>query len=253
MVWHPVGVLDVVSIEWLSVAVFAVALLYSSAGHAGASGYIAVMSLWGMAPGTIKPIALVLNILVATVTAWQFRRAGHFSWKLFWPFAVLAVPCAFVGGYLDLPVALFKVLVGATLLWSAARLVWNPPTDEAVREPDLRIAMGLGAVIGLLSGLTGTGGGIFLSPLLLFRGWARATTASAVAAAFILLNSIAGLAGNLAATAQLPSFAFPLAASAAVGGIAGSYLGSRQLPLSVIKRCLAAILTIAGFKLLLLR
>ena len=175
-------------------------MLYSSVGHAGASGYIAVMSLLSLAPEVIKPTALSLNILVGSIATWQFYRAGHFSWSLFWPFAALAVPCAFIGGQLNLPTQLFKVLLGLVLLYSAMRFFVQSKQSRQIHEPPRTQALVAGAGIGFLSGLTGTGGGIFLTPLLLLMGWADAKRAAAVSALFVLLNSIAGLAGNVSAT-----------------------------------------------------
>lgn len=235
----------------LTIGIFVIAILYSSVGHAGASGYIAVMSLLSVAPASIKPTALVLNILVASIGTWQFWRAGHFSWRLFWPFALLSVPLAFVGGYVDLPAHHFKVLVGAILLYSAVRFLLRPPVELDPREPQRALALLAGGGIGLLSGLTGTGGGIFLTPLLLFMHWARAKTAAAVSALFILLNSIAGLLGNLGSTNHFPTFALVLVAAAAAGGALGSYVGSRRFDPVLIKRCLAVVLLIAGAKLIL--
>lgn len=231
-------------------AILVVAFLYSSVGHAGASGYIAVMTLFGLAPSVIKPAALVLNILVASLTAWQFWRAGHFSWRLFWPFAVLSAPFAFLGGYVNLPTHAFKILVGAVLLFSATRFFLQSGLDQEPKEPSKPIAMSVGAGLGLLSGLTGTGGGIFLTPLLIFMRWARTKTASAVSALFILVNSTSGLLGNLSSTRQLPLFALPLLVAAVSGGAVGSYLGSRQFSPIFIKKLLAIVLTIAGFKLI---
>jgi len=235
----------------LTAAVFAVAILYSSVGHAGASGYIAVMSLLSVAPAEIKPIALALNILVASIGTWQFWRAGHFSWQLFWPFALLAVPFAFVGGYLHLPSHLFKVLVGIILLLAAVQFLLHPPAESETRPPPRLLAVGLGGALGLLSGLTGTGGGIFLTPLLITLRWARVRSAAAVSAPFILLNSAAGLAGNYSAAMSFPAFAWALVIAAVIGGTIGSWFGSRRLPQTAIKRLLALVLTIAGFKLIL--
>jgi uncharacterized membrane protein YfcA len=234
----------------LTAGVFIVALLYSSVGHAGASGYIAVMSLLGLAPALIKPTALTLNILVASIGAFQFWRAGHFSWRLFWPFALLSAPFAFLGGYLNLPTQVFKLLVGAVLLYSAALLLARPPTESEPRSPSRAVSLGAGAGIGLLSGLTGTGGGIFLTPLLLFMHWARTRQAAAVSALFILVNSITGLAGNISSTRQFPSFALALAAAVVAGGAIGSWFGSRRFDPTVIKRLLAVVLLIAGAKLI---
>ncbi|MEK6284554.1 MAG: sulfite exporter TauE/SafE family protein [Acidobacteriota bacterium] len=234
----------------ICVAILVVAFLYSSVGHAGASGYIAVMTLFGLAPPVIKPAALVLNILVASLTAWQFWKAGHFSWRLFWPFAVLSAPFAFLGGYINLPTQAFKILVGLVLLYSAARFLIETGRDHEPTEPSRPIAISVGAGLGLLSGLTGTGGGIFLTPLVIFMRWARTKTASAVSALFILVNSISGLLGNISSTKQLPFFALPMAVAAVAGGAAGSYLGSRQFSPGFIKKLLAIVLTIAGIKLI---
>lgn len=235
----------------LTAGIFVVALLYSSVGHAGASGYIALMSLLSLAPATIKPTALALNILVATIGTFQFWRAGHFSWRLFWPFALLSVPAAWIGGYLNLPKQVFQMLVGLTLLYSAARFVLRPPAETEPGEVPLPAALAIGAGIGLLAGLTGTGGGIFLTPVLLFLGWARTRTAAAVSAPFILVNSISGLSGNVSSSGQFPAFALPLLVAAGVGGAIGSQLGSQRFDPVLIKRLLAAVLLIAGLKLLL--
>lgn len=234
----------------LLLGVFVVAWLYSSVGHAGASGYIAVMSLLGMVPATIKPIALTLNIVVASIAFWQFWRAGHFSWSLFWPFALLSVPLSFVGGAMQLPLAVFKALLGAILLYSAAHLLLRPKPEQEARKPAPLLALLSGGGIGLLSGLTGTGGGIFLTPLLLTAGWARVKQAAAVSALFILLNSTAGLLGNLSSGGQFPAFSLLLVAAAVLGGSAGSYLGSRRMNPVSIRRLLALVLVIAGAKLL---
>jgi uncharacterized membrane protein YfcA len=238
-------------LPFLAAAILVVAFLYSSVGHAGASGYIAVMSLFSLAPAVIKPTALVLNILVAGIGAWQFWRAGYFSWRLFWPFAVLAIPLAFVGGYINLPTPVFKGLVGVVLIFSAVRFCWRPADDSVKQSPSLPVSLLLGAGMGLLAGLTGTGGGIFLTPLLLMMRWAQAKPAAAVSALFILVNSAAGLLGNLSSTKSFPPCAILLALAAVAGGTAGSWLGSRRFEPALIKRLLALVLLIAGLKLIL--
>jgi uncharacterized protein len=234
----------------LFVAVLAVAFLYASVGHAGASGYIAVMSLAGLAPEAIRPVALLLNVLVAGIATVQFARARRFAWPLFWPFALTAVPLAFVGGRATLPARAFELLVGALLVASAAWLVKRPPAAEPA-PPRPALALGAGAGIGLLAGLTGTGGGIFLGPLLLLARWARAETTAGVTAPFVLVNSLAGLAGNWSATRDLPALALPLAGAVALGGFTGATLGSRRLPPAATTRVLAALLLAGGVKLLL--
>lgn len=243
--------MDPDQVIYLSGAILVVAFLYSSVGHAGASGYIAVMSLFSLSPQVIKPTALTLNILVASIATWQFYRANHFSWRLFWPFALLAVPCAFVGGYMNLPTHAFKVLVGCVLLFSATRFLLPKRQEQETSLPSLRVAIPIGAGLGFLSGLTGTGGGIFLTPLLLLMKWATTKPTAGVSALFILVNSVSGLAGNYASTAFLPSFAWVLAIVAVIGGTIGSYYGSSRFDHVIIKRMLSMVLLIAGAKLIL--
>ena len=224
----------------LAALIFAAAVLYSSVGHAGASGYLAAMALVGLAPHWMKPTALVLNILVASITLFQFQRAGCFSWASLWPFALGSVPASFVGGALDLPTHLYRPIVGVILLCGAVRLFMptQPSANLTTKAPPLPAAMAWGVAIGLLSGLTGTGGGIFLSPLLLFAGWANTRQTGGVSAGFILLNSIAGLAGRLTSLERLPG-ELPLWAGAAVaGGLIGSRLGSRKLAPMQFRRVL---------------
>ncbi len=237
----------------LFVAVGVIAFLYSSVGHAGASGYIAVMALFGLASTVIRPTALMLNILVASIGSFQFWRAGYFSWKLFWPFAITSVPAAYLGGYLQLPGAILKTLIGLVLLFSAFRLIFRKHDPPETKPPGPPTAVGVGAGLGFLSGLTGTGGGIFLTPLLLFLKWAHIRQAAAVSALFILVNSISGLVGYLTARHEIPHLGFVLAPSVAVSGFLGSYFGSRRFPVRVISLLLAAVLTIAGFKLIFTR
>ncbi|MFQ3580573.1 MAG: sulfite exporter TauE/SafE family protein [Chloracidobacterium sp.] len=233
---------------WVTAGVLVVAALYASVGHAGASGYIAILTLAGLGPAVIKPLALMLNVLVAVLATWHF--APYFEWRRFWPFALSALPSAFVGGYLTAPPEVFRWLVGGVLWFSAARLWLPKPAEGAVRLPPLTAALLGGAVIGLLSGLTGTGGGIFLTPLLLFARWAEAKVASAVSAAFILGNSLAGLLGYVASAGPLPVFAWPLFVAALVGGWVGSYVGSRHFSPRAIAYALSLVLVVAGGKLL---
>jgi uncharacterized membrane protein YfcA len=242
--------MDYTHLIFLFLAVGVIAFLYSSVGHAGASGYIAVMALWGLAPTIIRPTALVLNILVASIGAFQFWRAGHFDWRLFWPFALLSIPAAYVGGYLQLSAAVLKILIGVVLLFSAGRLIFRRGDPPNVAPPTPPIAIGTGAAIGFLSGLTGTGGGIFLTPILLFFKWARIRQAAAVSALFILINSIAGLVGYFMANRSIPSLGAILAAAAVIGGALGSHLGSRRFPVRTISLLLATVLLIAGAKLI---
>lgn len=242
--------MDPVSLLLIIAAIAAVAFLYSSVGHAGASGYIAVLALAGFAPDVIKPTALVLNILVATIGSIQFARAGHFRWNLFWPFALLAAPAAFLGGYFHLPAQPFKILVGLTLLFSALRFFLRPGDPAVVTPPRRPVALATGAGLGLLSGLTGTGGGIFLTPLMLLCRWANTKNVAATSVLFILVNSSTGLAGFLSSGKSVPGLAWTLALAAVAGGTLGSYLGSRRFPVRTIQLLLAAVLVVAGTKLL---
>ena len=230
--------------------IFLAAALYSSVGHAGASGYLAAMALFGLAPAVMKPTALTLNILVAVIATTKFYRAGCFSWKLFAPFAISSVPFAFIGGAISLPGYLYKPVVGLVLLYSAYRLVAGKGIKAEVTHPPLLPVAASGAGIGLLSGLTGVGGGIFLSPLLLFAGWAETRQASGVAAAFILVNSAAALLGHYSAVSHLPAEVVAWAPAAILGGWIGAQYGSKRLPAPIILNLLAAVLLVAGLKML---
>ncbi len=238
---------------FLAILIFAMGMLYSTVGHAGASGYLAAMALFGLAPDVMKPTALLLNILVASIAAVQFHRAGYFSWNIFWPFAVSSIPFAFIGGALSLPGSFYKQAVGIILLFAAYRLFQN--RQSAVTDPVKPVpvlwAVLSGAGIGLLSGAVGVGGGIFLSPLLLFMGWAKTKQTAGVSAAFILVNSIAGIAGHLASVKSLPDAIYPLAFAAILGGIIGSRLGSQGFANSTLYGLLAVVLVIAGIKFML--
>ena len=245
--------MDNTHLALLFVAIGIIAFLYSSVGHAGASGYIATMTLFGLAPAVIRPTALVLNILVAIIGSFQFWRAGHFSWKLFWPFALLSVPMAYVGGFLQPSASVLRILIGVVLLFSAGRLIFRRADPPETITPSRPRAIGVGAGLGFLSGLTGTGGGIFLTPLLLFCRWAFIRQAAAVSALFILVNSIAGLVGYFTAKHSVPSLGLILAGAAIAGGTIGSRLGSRHFPTRTISILLATVLTIAGVKLILTR
>jgi len=240
----------------LLLALTVVALLYASVGHGGASGYLAVMALAGIAPAAMKPSALVLNLVVAGIGSVQFARAGHFRWRTFWPFALTSIPLAFLGGALKLPVGPYKLLVGAVLVLSAVRLLFTAtraaaPDDAPEKDPPLAAALPLGAVIGLVSGLTGVGGGIFLSPILLLKRWASPRRTAAVSAVFIVVNSLSGLLGHVASLAAIPDSVLLWAPAVALGGIVGSRLGSRRLPDAAIRRLLAVVLLLAGAKLIL--
>ena len=238
-------------ITLLSVCIFAVALLYSSVGHGGGSGYLAAMALLGLAPKVMKPTALILNIFVATIATVRFGRAGCFSWRMFWPFAVASIPLAFLGGAVPLPGSIYKRVVGIVLLFAAVQLARRRQTRTVVAEGvPIAPALACGSGIGLLSGLTGVGGGIFLSPLLLLAGWAEPKQQAGVTAPFVLVNSIAGIGGHLASVGFLPDAVGYLVLAGAVGGTIGSGLGSRRLASQTLRYLLAVVLVIASAKFL---
>lgn len=236
----------------LSLLIFAAALLYSSVGLAGASGYMAVMAIFGITPDVMKPTALTLNILVAGIAAVKFYRAGHFSRSLFWPFAVTSIPFAFLGGYLTLPSPIYNQIVGVVLFFSAYYVLRRAGVNEQ-KGNAIPVYLGAiyGAAIGLLAGLTGLGGGIFLSPLLLFLGLAETHQVVAVVAVFNLVNSAAGLIGHLSSIRNLPGSIVPMGIAAAVGGVIGSELGSKRLESIWLRVIFAIVLVIAGLKLIL--
>lgn len=235
----------------IAALIFVVALLYSTVGHAGASGYLAAMALFGISPFVMKPTALSLNILVAVVGTVRFYRAGFFSWRTFWPFALTSIPASYIGGSLTLPVPIYKSIVGIVLLYSAVRLFFSAAhaDKKATRTAPIVLALIIGAAIGLLSGLTGVGGGIFLSPILLLMHWAKAKETSGVAVAFILVNSIAGLLGHASSVSVVPRTIVYWAPAALIGGWIGTELGTRVLPVAGVRRWLSVVLLLAGLKL----
>jgi uncharacterized protein len=235
----------------LIAAVAVIAALYASVGHAGASGYLAAMALLGVAPASMRPTALVLNVVVACIGTWTFARAGHFDRRLFVPLAAASVPCAYLGGRLTLPDRSYELLVGAVLLVAAVRLLLTARRDVELRAPPWPLLAACGAGIGLLSGLTGVGGGILLSPVLLLARWADARRTAAVSVAFILVNSIAGLAGRLGSLHELLPATPLLALAAAAGGALGARWGARGLGTLQIRRLLALVVASAALKMLL--
>lgn len=235
----------------LVVLFFIAALLYSSVGHAGASGYLAAMALLGMSPAVMKPTALAMNIVVALIACIKFYRVGAFSWRIFWPLALTAMPCAYIGGLLSLPDSIYKPIVGAILIYAAWYSFYtaNKPqySLQCVSWPLLLVA---GTILGFLSGLTGVGGGIFLSPLLLLCRWTETKVISGIAAAFILVNSIAGFMAVLSKAPELPSALPVWALTAMVGGYIGAEYGSKHLGYQAIRKLLALVLVIAGIKMI---
>jgi uncharacterized protein len=232
----------------LACAIAVAAALYSSVGHGGASAYIALMALAGLAPEEIRPAALVLNILVAGLGAFRFISAGRFDWNVFWPFAITAIPAAFLAGRIDIPESVYRPLLAFALAAAALRyLVW--PQIDAIKPshaPRKIVALPAGAALGGLAGLTGIGGGVYLSPLLVFMGWADPQRATGIAACFIVVNSIAGLAGRWQSLATLPSYLPWFALAAVVGALIGTTLSLERLNKSGVLRVLGVVLGIAA-------
>jgi uncharacterized membrane protein YfcA len=235
----------------LAACMFLGAVLYTSVGHAGASAYIALMALFGVAPAVMRPTALALNVLVASFTSFRYWHTGLFRWRTLWPFMLGAVPFAFIGGAIQLPGAYYKPVVGFVLIIGGIRFLWPKElkANAEPRDPPAWLGALCGAGIGLLSGLTGTGGGIFLSPLLLFLGWSETRTASGVVAVFILCNSIAGLLGNIATLKALPADLPLYAIAVFLGATIGTTFGIR-LSVPMVLKALGLVLVVAGFKLL---
>lgn len=238
----------------LAALFFAAAVLYSSVGHAGASAYLAAMAVLGVPPTVARPTALALNILVASLVVLRYWRSGLVSLRAIAPFLIGSIPFAFLGGAITLPSDIYKPLLGAVLLVAAAQFA-RTASRVAKEEPSIPQVPALpaivaGAVIGLLSGLTGTGGGIFLTPLLLFAGWSATRPASGISAGFILANSIAGLAGNAASVGSIPADLPLWAGAVLVGALIGSELGRRRAPTPQLRLALAGVLLIAGLKLI---
>ena len=231
--------------------IFFVALIYASVGHGGASGYLAAMSLFGgYLPAEMSASALVLNVLVAGTACLMFWRAGHGSLRLLWPFVVWSVPGALLGGWLPISAQTYRWLLAVCLLVAAVRLcLASAREDERRRAPSLAVALPVGGAIGVVSGIVGVGGGIFLSPLMVLLRWAAVKRTAAVCAAFIVVNSLAGLAGRLIAGRLHVGSFFPVVVAAFTGGLVGAWLGARRFSGLWLRRLLALVLIIAAGKL----
>lgn len=240
----------------LSAAFFVVATLFTTVGHAGASGYLAMMALIGLAPEVMRPTALVLNIVVAAFTVYRFRRARHFSWPGLWPFLLGSVPFAAVGGVQSLARGTYYVATGLALLLAAAYLVWRAlGSRPAVEEGLVRVrkipAVFMGCTIGFVSGLIGVGGGIFLSPILLMLGWSGPKTTAGIAAPFILVNSAVALIAGSMTVQSLPGELPLLMAAALAGAFLGTWLGVERIGQKGLLVTLAVVMSLAGAKLFL--
>ncbi len=228
-----------------------IATLYSSVGHAGASGYLAVMALLSFAPDTIKPTSLILNIIVSFIASVQFIKANYFDKKIFLSFIATSLPMAFVGGYISISPKYFKLIAGLFLVISSFFLLFKgfiKPSKSPIKPMPLAFGLVFGSVIGLVSGLIGVGGGIFLSPILIMSNWTNVKNASGIAALFILCNSISGLLGHVTALKQLDQSVFYWVIAVTIGGFLGSYLGTIKFNNKIIIACLFLVLLSAGLK-----
>ncbi len=238
----------------LTILLFVTAVLYAAVGLGGGTGYLAVMGLLGVAPEVMRPTALALNILVAGIGTWKHLRAGNFSARLFWPIALVSMPAAFIGGRLFLPGALYRYIVAFVLLYAAVQLWRNGRGKEKVERETAVLplwgALIAGAIIGLLSGLVGVGGGIFLGPLLLLGGWSKTRETLGITAVFVLVNSVAGLAGNVSVVQSLPAEIPLWLLAAGVGGWLGAELSSQRLKPARLRQLLALVLLIAAARML---
>ena len=233
------------------IAVLVLAFLYSSVGHGGASAYLAIMTILSFPIELIRPSALLMNLFVAGIAFVQYYRAGHFKWNIFWPFAVASIPMAFAGAHISLEPELYKRVLGLLLLVTVLRMFGLLGKGSSVVDNVPIIpAMIAGAVVGFVSGIIGIGGGIILSPLLLMLNWSNMKTAAAVSAAFIWVNSLAGLIGLMNAGATLHADIWVWVAVALVGGLFGAYFGSRRLNNKQLRGVLGGVLLLAGLKLI---
>ncbi|WP_162128395.1 sulfite exporter TauE/SafE family protein [Flavobacterium phycosphaerae] len=241
---------DLINSPLLIVLLAVVAFLYASVGHGGASGYLALMSLFAFPVTFMKPTALVLNILVSAISFYFFYREKKFEWKLFYPFAITSVPFSFLGGMIAIETHYYKIALGTVLVFAVARLLGLFGNEKTVRKPlNIPLALFIGALIGFLSGLLGIGGGIILSPVILLLGWANIKQTAAVSALFIFVNSVSGLFGFMSKGGTLPSSSLTLIMAALVGGIFGAYYGSRKFNTLTLRTVLSFVLGIAILKL----
>ena len=230
---------------------FIVAFLYAAVGHGGASGYLALMAIFSFTPEVMKPTALLLNLFVSLISFIQFYRGKHFQWKIFWPFAVASVPLAFIGGMISLESAVYKKILGFLLLIPIIKFLFFPAqTAASHKKPVLILSLLIGGIIGFLSGLIGIGGGIILSPVLLLLKWTDQKQTAAIGAAFIFVNSLSGLIGQLRKGVTFSQDMVIYVLIAFAGGLLGAYFGALKFRQSAIQFLLALVLIMAAYKLI---
>jgi uncharacterized protein len=227
-----------------------VAFLYASVGHGGASGYLALMSVFAFPETFMKPTALVLNILVSGISFYFYYKEKKFSWNLFYPFAITSVPFSFLGGYLSVSGYYYKIILATVLIFAVMRLLGFLGKEKTkIKSLNIYAALLVGAIIGFLSGLIGIGGGIVLSPVIILMGWGTMKQTAAVSALFILVNSISGISGFILKGGVFPESSLPLIGIVFAGGFLGAYYGSKKFNNLVLKNVLAVVLGIAIYKL----
>jgi len=230
---------------------FFVAFMYSSVGHGGASGYLALMAFFSFAPEVMRPTALLLNIFVSLTAFIQYYRGGHFRFKLFWPFAVASIPAAFLGGLITIDASIYKTILGILLLFSVVRLIGLKFNNTETRKnQNMLWSIVIGAIIGVFSGMIGIGGGIILSPVILLLRWGNLKQTAAVSALFILVNSVSGMAGLITKGVHMSHSMIWLIFVAFAGGLLGSYFGAMKAGNFFLKTLLAIVLLMASVKLL---
>ena len=243
------------SFNWaiLLTAVLAVAFFYSSVGHGGATGYLAALALLGIAPTSARVAVLIANVLVASIAWLRFWHARHFDWRVLASFAVVSIPCAWLGARVHISLQTYKLVLGAVLTVAGLTLLFRSrwQTDDVpLQKFFLPLALLIGAALGFLAGLTGIGGGVFLSPLLYVFRWVKPKTTGGIAAGFIVLNSIAGLVGTGSEKIAHAGPLLWLTLPAVAGALLGTHLGARRWSSVTFSRVLAGVLVFAGGKLL---
>lgn len=234
------------------IILFIVAFLYASVGHGGASGYLALMALFGIEAVTMRSSALILNLFVAGIAFYSYYKGGFFKWKILLPFVAASMPAAFFGAKILIDPTIYKILLGICLIIAVARMLIpvKNKNKESITTPNIVIALLLGSLVGFFSGMIGIGGGIILSPLLIVFGWANVKEAAAVSAGFIWLNSATGLLGTLSSGIHLDTVIIPWILVALIGGFLGSWSGSFKFSFNTLRYVLASVLVMASIKLI---
>ncbi|WP_375605138.1 sulfite exporter TauE/SafE family protein [Flavobacterium davisii] len=229
-----------------------IGFLYASVGHGGASGYLALMSLFSFSPEMMKPSALVLNILVSSVAFLFFYRSNQFRWDLFYPFAITSIPLSFIGGFFKIETHVYKIILGIILLFAAIRIIsaFRRKENQAIKAIQFKKALLIGAIVGFISGILGIGGGIILGPIILLLGWGNMKETAAVSALFILVNSISGILGFLANNGIFPTQMARVILVVFMGGTLGAFYGSTKFNNTTLKYILSFVLVIASAKLI---